>query len=471
MSRTADASIDVATERTAGGKSVTVDLKRNTIFAALEVVCAGLGIFLIYKVVVVFGGVGDVGLWSLVLATTSLARFGDLGAATGISRFIALSLERGSIDDGRAYADTAVAINGVLYGVLGLVAYPPLAYGLGYVVEGATLERARALLPYALASFFALNLTAATAGAIVGMHRTDIKGLVMSACTVGNVALSVLLVPRYGLQGLAVAQLAQSVSAALILRLIFVRLTGGRARDFLPSRANRRTLGEVIGFGLKLQASTLVAMVFEPASKVVITSFGGLETLGLYEMANRMVLQARHVIGSSLQALIPALAAATVSDPTTVRALYHRATAMTTILGSAAMVGVTLVAPLIGYLWFGRLFDITFITFAAICSAGWLGNLIGGPAYTLGVARGQVRWNLLGHIITSIVGPALAAFVGMVTGMVGIIITINIGLIVGSALSMVANCRLVGAAVWPPASEFRASFFNLPIVSSLRRRR
>ena len=61
-------------------------LGRNATWAVGEVVISGLVLFLLYRIVVATLGVEALGVWSLVMATTSLARFADLGAAAGLAR-------------------------------------------------------------------------------------------------------------------------------------------------------------------------------------------------------------------------------------------------------------------------------------------------------------------------------------------------------------------------------------------------
>jgi O-antigen/teichoic acid export membrane protein len=66
-----------------------LNLRRNSLYAVGEVVVSGLSLFLLYKKVVNTLGVEALGVWTLVLATTSLGRFADIGAASGLSRFVA----------------------------------------------------------------------------------------------------------------------------------------------------------------------------------------------------------------------------------------------------------------------------------------------------------------------------------------------------------------------------------------------
>ena len=61
----------------------------NVIFSILQVVIVGLIYLIIYKLLLSKLGVERLGIWSLILATTSVANIANFGITSGIVKFVA----------------------------------------------------------------------------------------------------------------------------------------------------------------------------------------------------------------------------------------------------------------------------------------------------------------------------------------------------------------------------------------------
>lgn len=436
---------------------MNLNLKSNTIWSTAEVIVSGLALFVLFKYVVVFVGIKGLGLWSLVLATTSLARLGDLGAAAGLSRFVAIAMARGDQRQAGAYIDTAFITNLILYCVFGAVLYGPLRYGLSIVVPVETLAEARSLLPYAIASFVLLNLNSVMLSALIGYQRTDLKSKTVIASVFLQIAVVAVLISTFGLVAMAIGQIVQYGFTALTARLLFRRIAPASGCHLIPIGFSKTAFRDLLGFGLKLQAASLVSFAFEPLTKFVISATGGLEVLGVFEMAYRMVLQARHIIAAPLQALLPAFAHLDETDPSALRDLYEKAVVSSLLAGGTLLSLLALTSPLISWLWIGSV-NTTFIAFAAICCLGWFVNLVAAPAYILGLSRGHIGWNVAGHVITSFAGP-LAGFVLFKSfgGEETSVAAAMGGLAGGALLSWIMNCRRFRMPIWPSGQKFRNS--------------
>ncbi len=429
------------------------NLKRNSVWAATEVVVTGASIFLLYRYVVVYLGVRALGVWSLVLATTSLARLGDLGASAGLSRFVAIAIARNDSSLARAYMETAILTNLLLFVILGTILYYPFWWGIKFVVPANALMIARSLLPYTIASFVLLNLNAVTLSALVGLQRSDLKSLVVIVAMFVQMLVAVIVVPRYGLIGLAWGQVGQYGVSTAAAWIIFLRRTKSGLQRGALLHFDSAAFRDLIGFGLKLQALNLINFAFEPATKFVMSSVCGLEALGIYEMTYRMLTQVRQIVVAPTQALVPAFAHLWEANPSGIAGLYERAVVNSIIFGVPLLVLVGLLSPVIGWLWLGRN-DPLFVAFSIVGSLGWIASLIGAPSYLLGVSRGLVRWNIIGLAFTSFCGPLVALIVGRVTGPIGVVSAAMLGLGGGSLFAMVMNCAMFDISPLPGRRAF-----------------
>ena len=434
---------------------MNLNLRKNAVWALGEVIVSGLTLFLLYKIIISSLGVKALGIWSLVLATTSLGRLADIGTAAGLGRFVAATEAKDNAARALLYVETAVITNALLYIVIALVIALPAYYGLALSMDGEALVQARQLLPFSLISFVLMSITAATTGAIIGQHRSDQKSMIVLAGLVVQFAIAVLLVPHYGLPALAWAQIAQYATLIIGGWLLFLRNHFKTWTFRLPIHWHKDVFKELIGFGAKLQVVSIVSMLYDPIVKFLISSLGGLETLGFYEMAQRLILQVRQIIVTPTQPLVPSFAHLMESERQKIAPLYHKALTLSVIFGFLLLGGIAITSPLISYLWIGHV-EQTFVVLTVILSVGWYINLVAAPAYLLGIGTGHVKGNVYGTCLTTGGAGLLGFILGHFFGGYGVAVAASLMQATGSLLSMMMNCRVMGIAAFPPPDNFHA---------------
>ncbi|WP_225026148.1 lipopolysaccharide biosynthesis protein [Xinfangfangia pollutisoli] len=414
------------------------NIRRNALFSGVEVIVGGLGLFFIYRNVVAELGVAMLGVWSLVLATTAFGRLADVGIAGGLARFVALSLAEEDATQAVLYMRTAfVAVAGIM-GVIALLFWAPLSWSLAFALEGSDLALARDLLPWALLSFWALNLKAVLDACLLGVHRADLKSLSNMAGMVLQIGASLALVGPYGLTGLAWAQAGQ-FGFALILSVIQLysvaplRGMGPVQGWFVP-----RLFRQMLGFGVKLQVGTIANLMFEPLTKIVLGHVGGTTMLGIYEMAYRMVYQVRGIAIMALRAVIPTFVTLLHKDPEALRLFFLKTCRVSALASFGLMGGTVLASPLISWLWLGHV-DLTFIQLTGILAVSWAVSVLAAPALYLGIAEGHVTANMIGQISAGIIAPSLAYAMGLGFGGMAGVVGVLAGRLVADLLPSIYN--------------------------------
>jgi O-antigen/teichoic acid export membrane protein len=411
-------------------------------------------LFFLYRVIVGQLGVKSLGIWSLVLATTSLGRLADLGTAAGLGRFVAIAGARQERDKTIVYLETAIITNVLLYSAIALIMWAPAFYALSLTISGEVLVTARTLLPFSLLSFVLIGVASATTGAIVGQQRSDQKSMIVIAGLLVQFLASVAWVPFGGLRGLAWAQIAQYALVISLGWILFLRNYRGTWTFRFPCRWNREVFRELLGFGVKLQSATIIAFLLDPTVKFLMSTYGGLEALGFFEMAQRLVQQVRQIIVMPNQVLMPGFAHLMETHPQRIEPLYHKAMTLSLIGGFALLGSVALASPIICYLWTGHVTAV-FVRFTVILAASWFANLIAAPAYLLGVASGRIWSNLWGHLVTLSGTLVAGVLLGRSFGAIGVAIGAGSMLASGSLFSMYRNCRMLGLQPLPGIRDFR----------------
>jgi O-antigen/teichoic acid export membrane protein len=424
------------------------------VWAVAEVAVSAIVLFFLYRIIVAQLGVKALGIWSLVLATTSLGRLADLGTSAGLGRFVAIAGARQEKDKAVVYVETALITNVLLYFAIALAIWAPAFYALSLTTSGEALATARALLPFSLLSFVLIGAASATTGAIVGQQRSDQKSMIVIAGLLLQFLVSAALLPYGGLRGLAWAQIAQYTLVISFGWMLFLRNNRGTWTFRLPRHWHREVFRELIGFGAKLQAATIISFLLDPTVKFLMSTYGGLEALGFFEMSQRLVLQARQIIVTPNQVLMPGFVHLMETQPQRIAALYQRAMALSLAGGFALLGSVALASPLICYFWTGQV-TAAFVRFTVISAASWFVNLTAAPAYLLGVAHGRIGWNLWGHLI-SLAGTLFAGILlGRSFGALGVAISAGGMLALGSLFSMYGNCSMLKLRPFPAIDDFR----------------
>ncbi len=413
-------------------------LAKNALFSVAQVVFSALVLFEFYRLLTRHLGVEEIGLWSLVMASTAVARLSEFGLGGGVVKFVAGDIGTG--EHRLAARTVAMAVFMVLpiVGVACIALYPVIESALVHAVPESAMPAARALLPYALAALVAATIGNVFLGALDGCQRSDLRAVVQVGAALVQLGAAYVLVPTHGLVGLGPVQLIQAgclLLGALVLTVIQLRQ---------PISAwfgwDRKRMRELIRYGGGIQVAAIGQLLFEPTTKALLTMFGGLALTGYYEMANRMMLQFRAVIVSAYNTLVPYVAGRMGQTPTDageIRRIYLGAYRLLVVLAAPyyGLIGAAL--PILLTLWLGR-FEPQFLAVAVLCWLGWMFNTMVGPAYFLYLAIGRLRWTIWTQVAIGSLNVVLAVIGGWLWGGFGVLAGTTLALAAGSYVVVVA---------------------------------
>jgi O-antigen/teichoic acid export membrane protein len=430
-------------------------LTRNAGFSVAQVVLSSALLFLLYRVLISHLTIAEVGLWSLVMASTSVARLSEFGLGSGVVKFVANDIGAGN----RPHAARTIFMAAVL--VLGFVsAAAVLLYSIFLAlitttVPSSDVASATALLPYAVAAFVIAALGNVFLSALDGCQRSDVRAMVQLAGSAIQLVAVYLMVPAGGLQSLGWVQVIQASGVMMIAAgaaIVEVRQ---------PARAwfgwSRGRVKALLTYGGGFQLAAVGQLLIEPAVKALLTLFGGLALTGYYEIANRLVLQIRAVIVSAYQVLIPFVAGISADGKVPkdrlagIFASCHR----TILLLVVPYYALALIAiPGILAVWIGE-FDETFLIVSVICVIGWTINTLNAPAYFLYVGIGRLHWTIWSHVVIGICNGLLASILGYLFGGLGVLVGAMSALAIGSLVPTAAFFRehgITARAIFPRAA-------------------
>ena len=406
-------------------------LSRNASANVIQALAGTVLLFALYRHINTTLGVEQLGVWSVVLAAVSASRLADFGLSAGVTRFVARDLARGDPARASNVLDTATLTLLVLVGAALPLLYPLLARLLGYLFEGEYLVGGLEILPYAMLSLWLTVGAAVFQGGLDGCQRMDLRAaLVVSGQTL-LLVLALLFIPRYGLLGLAWAQIGQGLFLLVVGRLLLHHTLP--TLPWVPVRWSRSVLREMLGYGVNIQAAAIFMLLFDALTKMLMARFGGPAAAGYFEMANQVVIKVRSIIVSANQAVVPHVASLMERAPEQIGSLYKNNWRTLVFVSLPAFSLIIVYAGDISWLLMGEPRD-ELILLISILAIAWLGNTLTAPAYLFNMGSGHVGWNTLSHILMGVLNLILGVYLGSLFGAYGVVVAYCIALLAGSGL-------------------------------------
>jgi len=407
----------------------------NALTTLLQVAGNAAVLFFLYRFLIRTIGVERLGIWSLVLATTSVVWLAHQGFSTSIVKFTAKYAAHGNTHDVSALLQTTIMSAGIFLGGVSVLLYPLARWTLRLVLPPANLADAYVILPFALASLWLSILTTIFQAGLAGHELITHSNYVELGASWSYFLLALWLVPHRGLWGLAVAQLAQSCGAWLVTWLLLRRRVSGL--PLVPLRWSRALFHEMAGYGLHFQLITASQAVREPVTKALLARFGGLAFTGYYDLASRWVVTFRELLVQANQVLVPTISHLQEREPESIPRVYRESYGVIFFLSLPVFASLAVLSPLVSRVWIGH-YEPVFVEFVALLALGWLVNVLGNPAYVIDLGTGALRWVSVGCVATAVLNAGLGFLAGARLGGVAVVAV--------SALSLVCGYVLVIAA-------------------------
>ncbi len=420
-------------------------LTRNIVVPVTQVVISGLVLFVLYRFLYDQLGVAQIGVWSLIMAASSVSRIGELGLSAGVVRFVAKAL--GQNDEQRAVhviQTTAITLGGSI-GLALLAVYLLATELLQYLLPEDQVALALGIAPLAMGSIWLMVMTSVLSGGLDGCLRMDLRSILMAGSHILYLCLALIFVPRFGLEGIAWAQLIQY---ALLVTSLWVALRSQmKLLPWMPLHWRKSLLVEMFGYGLRFQVISIINMLFDPMIKVLMSKFGGLEALGIYEMANRLVLQCRGLIIEANRFMVPTVAALQKTEQKMNSVFFYK-TYKYNFYVSLFLYGLLgIFSTTISIWWLGHLQE-TFVLFVLLLCIGWLANTIIGPSYFSNIGSGHLRDNVISHVISNIISLSTATGFGYMISGTGVAVGMVLGLLSGGLYLLVMHFRRLHLTSW-----------------------
>lgn len=411
-------------------------LGRNGLFAVIQSLINIFAVFLSFRILIDNQGIEALGLWSLSVGLVSFVRLADVSGAA-LARFVAIAAPEMQ----KKYIDTVLIFSFIFYAILCALIWVPYTYLISLVVDPEYLELSKKLIPYVVGSLFLIVISNSQLNALDGLHRADLRAIVASIGFLVFLVLAFIWVPEQGVIGLAKAQITQSIFLFFTARLVCIRKVA--KLKFIPIYWNMEAFKEMLSYGLKLQLNSATNLFFDSGIKLVITNYSGLETLGIYELAFKTVVNTKYLIVAALTPLIPEFAKAHKDEPEQSLQKLQKIQDYLNQLNLGFLFISFLAAPIVSFLILSKISASLLILANALTIAYYI-NIFGLPVYLYAQAVGLLRWNIIGQVIITIISIVMCIVFSYILPTENSPLGVFVGLSIGSIIMTFNNIKMFG---------------------------
>ena len=332
-------------------------MKNKTIFwnaatTIAQVIGSAAILFVLYRFLIRSIGVERLGIWCLVLATTSMITLANQGFSTSIVKFVAKYAAQGNRRTVAILIETAILTIAAPLTILCAALYPVAHWGLTVVMPAGRVEEAAALLPYAFLSLWFNILGSILLAGLAGQQLITIRNYLVFGGSATYLSLALLWVPGYGLLGLAFAQVANTVAGFLATWFLLRRTI--QQLPLIPYHWDRKLFREMWGYGAQFQFVTFSQALREPITKTLLAKFGGLAMTGFYDMASRWVFTFREIVVQANLVLVPTVSSLKEIEADAIPRIYRESYRLIFFLSVPTFSALVIFSPMVSRIWLGR---------------------------------------------------------------------------------------------------------------------
>ncbi len=396
-----------------------------------QIFVSGIALFILYKYLLIIIGAETLGIWALVLSASSLVQFANLGITGSIVKHIADYDAVGDRDKMSLAVQTAVFSIGALSIAIIAAIFPLAHYYFEFALEPDDYANAVEILPIALLCFWLSMITSVYQGALYGRHLIAERNYVLMLDSVLHLILCLALASEYGLIGLAFARAFQNIISLLLTVMLLKRSL--QELPVFPLRWSKKLFKEMFNYAINFQVITLLVMLFDPITKGFLSRYTSVSVVSYYEMANKLIQLVRSIVVSVNNVLVPSFAKLQQTDQKKAQELYSKSYKVVFYLAFSIFGFVIAGSPLTSFLWIGK-FEEAFVLSMVFLSVGWLINTISVPTYFYGMGTGNMKLNVLSHVVMTLSNIALILLIGQIMDGMGVILVSSLAIGLGGVV-------------------------------------
>jgi len=383
------------------------------------------------------------GVWSLVVAATSIGQISSFGLSNGLVRYLPEFFIKKEFKKAETMVSTVTVSNFLFSLPLIILLYFPIMMYANHLLKGIPLNIFSSVIIWSMVGLFVNTLFSVYSFLFDALQKYYIRCIIQIAGWLLFLALSIALMPTLKLKGVAIAYVSQAVFQFITARIVIERMKifNNRGKLF---KFDRHTFKLIFSFGTKYQSISVLVIFFDPLVKFFITKGIGLTGTANYELANKIVMQGRNLLVSANQVIIPKVVSHRTNH--TLNEYFGKIAKRNLFLSVLMGLTILVLSPIAIILFSGH-FDRILLLSIVIVNVGWVCNTITSVHYYTCIGIDKLNKLVALHLLYSLI--AIACF----------FILLKIGISPLSAIAIPSLSLLIGSVYNSMVlSEIKSSF-------------
>ncbi|MBM4168211.1 MAG: hypothetical protein FJ215_03520 [Ignavibacteria bacterium] len=409
---------------------------------------------------IMLGALGPIGfgVWAIVRVFVNYASLGDFGLNSTVTKYVA---EYHASNDRHAIV-RVVQCAFVLYLAIGIILislaflFEPLIVATFFASSGEFAGVVSYVLIGSLLIFGTNLAFSVFSSALVGIQRMDITNGVLAFFSLINGGLMIgALAMGYGLKGLVWANGLATCYAIILNGYFYFKLLGnGILRTWTP---NRQNVLRLFRYSRHIFVGAVAHTFHMHFDKLLLSSFLSLSLVSSYEVASRVIIQARQIPVLMLQPLLPAASDFEARQATeNLRSLYLRSMKYVFVLAVPVLGFLGAFAEPFTIVWLGVRDHHIILTLQILVFANFV-NLMTGPGYFISLGIGRPDYSMYSAVVGLVIHVVLSVVLVQILGYYGAVMGSFVALIAGAWVflhliqrHMAVKLREVLSHLWTP---------------------
>lgn len=402
---------------------------RNVSLSLFQTLFSIFALFFSYRYIVDQLGVDQLGLWALFISIVTLSRIAELGLPGSVVKYVSSALAKNQTEKACSIIETVTISVTVLVSTLSLIAYYPATLLVSHILEDEYTQSTPELLALAFITTGLTAIASVNKASLDGCQRYDLSTFAVIISTLLFILGIIILVPLYALKGLAYAYILQGISLIILTRLLLKHAIN--ALPILPYKFSFTTFKELRSYGLKFQLISICTMLLDPLTKGMLGKFGDMGMVGYYELANKFITQMRSLLVAMNQVLIPKVSESKAKGSLDIATVYTKNYQLLSFTAVYFFTALLCMVPSIEIIWLNDQ-SLLFELFSIITVCAYFINTLSIPAYMINSGTGDLKPNVISHVLMALVNLIMGIVLGNYLGGKGVVLAWALAIILGS---------------------------------------
>jgi len=380
-----------------------------------------VAIFLVFRLGYRVLGPPAVGIWAVIQGIIFISKIADGGSGGNVTRLVAIDRAKQGSVRLRNFIATGLLVGTAPILVLGLVIFAPAFYYLranyAHVVPA---EAIYGLIACSLAFGVSNSSALILAGCLDGLGLMALRGYLSSVANIVFIGLGYLFIRHGNIVGLGTTYVAYAV----VLNLVYVAglsLFWPKVGPDYQQQSIRELSRRTVNFNLTFLFMMLSQLLMDPTSKILIGRFAGLDSVAVFDLANKIASQARILYQAVLQSVLPLLSRENMDIERTMHARLVHWNVIVARWSFCSMSLIVLAAGFLSLFSLGRI-NSEFILYLLVLSFGSAVNTMGLVGYYTELGSGQLRRLVLVFALAAASNISLGLVLGYTLGGPGVVV-------------------------------------------------